>query len=348
MKLKSVQTGYGKRIVANDVTVDIKDGEVITLIGPNGGGKSTIIKSISGNLRLLGGTVEIDGSDLGSISLKELSRTMSVLTTERVMPVLMTCRDVVMSGRLPFTGSFGILGPEDEKETDKALELMNIKELTDVPFSDLSDGQKQRTLIARAICQSPKYLVMDEPTSFMDVRHRLELMQVIKKLAGTGITIVMSLHELELALEVSDRLLLIYDDGHVLVKTPEEVIKEGLLKELFDLDDEMYKKVMAGLDAGTRGQNSIGDDDLPERKHCSYFVNRQCEYYPCHDVPDDKFSCLFCYCPLYDVKDCGGEYVINEKGIKNCRNCGFVHDRNNYPKVIKKLKEKMYGEGGSR
>ena len=348
MKLKSVQTGYGKRIVANDVTVDIKDGEVITLIGPNGGGKSTIIKSISGNLRLLGGTVEIDGSDLGSISVKELSRTMSVLTTERVMPVLMTCRDVVMSGRLPFTGSFGIFGPEDEKETDKALELMNIKELSDVPFSDLSDGQKQRTLIARAICQSPKYLVMDEPTSFMDVRHRLELMEVIKKLAGTGITIVMSLHELELALEVSDRLLLIYDDGHVLVRTPEEVIKEGLLKELFDLDDEMYKKVMAGLDAGSRGQNSIGDDGLSERKHCSYFVNRQCEYYPCHDVPDDKFSCLFCYCPLYDVKDCGGEYVINEKGIKNCRNCGFVHDRDNYPKVIKKLKEKMYGEGGSR
>jgi iron complex transport system ATP-binding protein len=65
-------------------------------------------------------------------------------------------------------------------------------------------------------------------------------------------------------------------------------------------------------------------------------------------VPGEKFSCLFCYCPLYDVKDCGGEYFVNEKGIKNCKNCGFVHDRDNYPKVIKKLKEKMYGEGGSR
>jgi len=348
MKLNGLQAGYGKKIVANGITIDIKNGEVITLIGPNGGGKSTIIKSISGNLRLLGGTVEIDGRDLGSISVKELSRTMSVVTTERVKPVLMTCRDVVMSGRLPFTGSFGVFGDEDEKETDRALELMNIKELEDVPFSDMSDGQKQRTLIARAICQSPEYLVMDEPTSYMDVRHRLELMEVIKKLTGIGITIVMSLHELELALEVSDRLLLVYDDGHVLVKTPEEVVKEGLLKELFDLYDEMYEKVMAGIGTGQEDKDNKSYETIAERKHCSYFVNRQCEYYPCHEVSDDKFSCLFCYCPLYDVKDCGGEYTVNEKGIKNCKNCSFVHDRDNYPKVIKKLKEKMYGEGGSR
>ncbi len=353
MKLNSAQAGYGKKIVVNGVTLGIGKGEIITLIGPNGGGKSTLIKSISGSLKLLGGSVLIDGSDLGKMSVKEISRTMSVVTTERVKPVLMTCRDVVMSGRLPFTGAMGVFGPEDEKETEGALELMNIGHLADVPFSDMSDGQKQRTLIARAIAQSPKYLVMDEPTSYMDIKHRLELMKVIKELSESGITIVMSLHELELALEVSDRLLLVYDDGHVLVRTPGEVLAQGLLKELFDLDEEMYKKVVSGLGVAEPLKGRGKDPEIvsavsDEKKHCTYFVNRQCEYYPCHEVPEEKFSCLFCYCPLYDVKDCGGEYFVNEKGIKNCKNCGFVHDRDNYPKVIKKLKEKMYGEGGSR
>lgn len=349
MKLNSVQAGYGKKIVVDGVTLDVKKGEIITLIGPNGGGKSTLIKSVNGSLKLIGGSVFIDGRSLSELSAKEISKSMSVVTTERVKPVLMTCRDVVMSGRLPFTGAFGVYGPEDEKETDRALKLMNIEHLSEVPFSDMSDGQKQRTLIARAIAQTPEYLVMDEPTSYMDIKHRLGLMKVIKGLADDGITIVMSLHELELALEVSDRLLLVYDDGHILVKTPEEVIEGGLLKELFDLSDDMYKKVVTSLNIRKEEQEEEGNGGAAAaddgRKHCTYFVNRQCEYYPCHDVPDEKFSCLFCYCPLYDVPDCGGEYFINEKGIKNCKDCGFVHDRDNYAKVVRKLKENMYGKG---
>ncbi|RKM59758.1 ATP-binding cassette domain-containing protein [Butyrivibrio sp. CB08] len=330
MKLTDVQAGYNRKIVVGGVSLEIGQGEIITLIGPNGGGKSTLIKTISGALSLIGGTVTIGEQDITSLSAKEISKTMSVVTTERVKPQLMTCRDVVLSGRLPFTGGFGLFGAADQEETDKALELMNIRHLADRPFSDMSDGQKQRTLIARAICQSPKYLVMDEPTSYMDIKHRLELMKVLKKLTESGITIVMSLHELELALEVSDRLLLVYDDGHVKVETPTSVIADGLLKGLFDLDDEMYRKVLSGL----------GHDG---GRHSGYFVNRACEFYPCHDVPDDKFSCMFCYCPLFDVEDCGGEYFMTDKGVKNCRNCTFVHYRDNYTNVIKKLKEKMYG-----
>jgi ABC-type cobalamin/Fe3+-siderophores transport system ATPase subunit/Zn-finger protein len=354
MKLSSVWAGYNRKIVVGDVSVDIADGEIITLIGPNGGGKSTLIKSISGSLKLIGGAVFIGDEDISALSAKEISKSMSVVTTERVKPQLMTCRDVVLSGRLPYTGGFGLYGDEDRKEADKALELMNIGHLSERTFLSMSDGQKQRTLIARAICQSPRYLVMDEPTSYMDIKHRLELMKVIKELAEKGITIVMSLHELELALEVSDRLLLVYDDGHVQVESPEDVIKKGLLKELFDLDEEMYRKVLSGMGEAHRDDIALDkthviDADSPAenaddgRRHSSYFANKQCEYYPCHELSGDKFSCLFCYCPLYDIEDCGGEYVMTDKGVKNCRNCSFVHDRDNYPKVIKKLKEKMDG-----
>ena len=134
MKLNSVQAGYGKKIVVDGVTLGIGKGEIITLIGPNGGGKSTLIKSISGSLKLIGGSVFVDGSDLGKMSVKEISRTMSVVTTERVKPVLMTCRDVVMSGRLTFTGAMGVFGPEDEKE-DAEYDTEQIRRITDAAWS---------------------------------------------------------------------------------------------------------------------------------------------------------------------------------------------------------------------
>lgn len=333
MKLDKVIAGYNKKIVVKDVSFEASPGEIIGIIGPNGGGKSTLLKSINGSLSLIGGSILLDDLDVSAASEKEISRRMSVVTTERVRPILMTCRDVVSAGRIPFTNGFGALKEEDENQIKRAMELMKIKELSDVPYSDVSDGQKQRTLIARAIAQQPRFLVMDEPTSYMDIRHRYELMELLRKLAGEGLTIVASLHELELALSYCDRLLLVYDDGHVLLKTPAEVLSEDLLKELFDLSNEMYGKVLRSV----TGENKEGST--------SFFVNRACKSFPCHNVPENEFNCMFCYCPLYDLKDCGGEYYYNDKGIKNCKDCGFPHFRDNYPKVIKKLKEKMYGSG---
>ena len=336
MKLDKVVAGYHKKIVVRDVNLEVGSGEIIGIIGPNGGGKSTLLRSINGSLSLIGGSVFLEDLDVSKASAKEISKKMSVVTTERVKPILMTCRDVVSAGRIPFTDGFGTLREEDNAQIDRAMELMKIKELSDTAYSDNSDGQKQRTLIARAIAQTPEYLVMDEPTSYMDIRHRYELMETLEKLSAEGITIVASLHELELALMYCDRLLLVYDDGHVLVKTPEEVLSENLLKELFDLRDDMYEKVLRSV----RGERTEGGT--------SFFVNRACKSFPCHDVPEDEFNCMFCYCPLYDHADCGGEYTYSDKGIKNCKNCSFPHFRDNYPKVIKKLKEKMYGSGSDK
>jgi iron complex transport system ATP-binding protein len=333
MKLEGVSAGYHKKIIVRNVELTVEPGEIIGVIGPNGGGKSTLLKTINGSLSLIGGSVHIGDLDISSVTEKEISRKMSVVTTERVKPILMTCSDVVSAGRIPFTDGFGILKDEDHKQIERAMELMKIKDLADIPFSDISDGQKQRTLIARAICQQPRYMVMDEPTSYMDIRHRYELMETLKKLSAEGITIVASLHELELAIEYCTRLLLVYKDGHVLVKKPDEVIEEGLLKELFNLSDDMYEKVLRSF--GT----------VKKQRGSSYFVNTACEYFPCHDVPKDEFNCMFCYCPLYDVPDCGGEYFYTGKGVKNCKDCGFVHYRSNYARVIKKLKEKMYEKG---
>ena len=243
MKIESLSAGYRGKAVVQSVNLEIKKGEIISFIGPNGAGKSTLLKTLYRELSPVAGAVFVDGADVSKMPLKELARKMSIVTTDRIKPEHMTCREVVMAGRLPYTDGFGVLGKEDRQAAEDAIALMKIEGFADKQFNNLSDGQKQRTLIARAIAQSPEYLVMDEPTSYLDIRYRMELMEVLEGLAKKGVTIVMSIHELELAVSVSDRLLLVYDDGKTLCKTPSEVMEEGLIRDLFSLTDEMYEKI---------------------------------------------------------------------------------------------------------
>ena len=346
MKIENLKAGYHKNIIVNDLSLEIKKGEIISLIGPNGGGKSTLLKSISGQIKALGGAVFIGEDDIKHIPLKELAKRMSVVTTERIKPQHMTCRDVVLSGRLPYSDSFGFFDEKDNEAADRAMELMKISRLSDKPYEAMSDGQKQRALIARAISQETEYLIMDEPTSYLDIKYKMELMEVIKKLSGEGTTAIMSLHEPQLALQISDRLLTVDLEGKVQCKEPDEVLKSDLIKELYDLSGEMYEAVKRQLETSLEITNNTGESkaDNDGIRHSSYFLNKQCEYYPCHKLDEESFSCMFCYCPLYDMEDCGGEYTYTEKGAKNCKNCVFPHRKENYGAVIKKLKEKMYGK----
>ena len=243
MKIESLSAGYRGKAVVQSVNLEIKKGEIISFIGPNGAGKSTLLKTLYRELTPVAGAVFIDGADASEMPLKELAKKLSIVTTDRIKPEHMTCREVVMAGRLPYTDGFGVLGKEDRQAAEDAIALMKIEGFADKQFNNLSDGQKQRTLIARAIAQAPEYLVMDEPTSYLDIRYRMELMEVLEGLAKKGVTIVMSIHELELAVSVSDRLLLVYDGGKTLCKTPSEVMEEGLIRDLFSLTDEMYEKI---------------------------------------------------------------------------------------------------------
>ena len=247
MKINELTAGYHKKIVVKGVTLETGKGEIISLIGPNGGGKSTLLRSISGELKALGGTVLIEDHEIKNISLKELAKRMAIVNTDRIKPEHMTAFDVVLSGRLPYSDGFGFFKDSDYAAAKKACELMSITELRDTPFLAISDGQKQRTLIARAICQEPEYLIMDEPTSYLDIKHRLELMEVIKGLSGQGVTVIMSLHELELALEISDRCLMVQEDGNTLCKKPSEIIESGAIQPLYGLTDSMYEKVKKQL-----------------------------------------------------------------------------------------------------
>ena len=243
MIIDNLNAGYHEKTVVKGVNLEIKKGEIVSLIGPNGGGKSTLLKTISGELKPIGGTVTIDGNEIRDIPLKELAKKMSIVGTQRVNPEHMSTFDVVLSGRLPYSDGFGLFKDEDKDAAKRAADLMNLEEFLQKDFTSLSDGQKQRTLIARAICQEPEYLVMDEPTSYLDIRHRFELMNVIKKLSKEGITVIMSIHELELAFSVSDRLILVRSDGKTKAEIPKDVLDGGLLQDLYGLTDEMFEKV---------------------------------------------------------------------------------------------------------
>ena len=236
-----LSVGYNGRALIHDIDIAIEKGEIVTLIGPNGSGKSTILKSITRQLRLIEGRVWIQTEELERISQRALARRMAVVLTERMKPELMTCRDVVSTGRYPYTGRLGLLTPEDEAIVTESMKRVHALELSDRDFNAISDGQRQRVLLARAICQDPEIIILDEPTSYLDIRHKLELLSILRSMAKEkGITVIMSLHEIDLAQKISDKIICVKGDVIARFGPPAEVLSEKVVQELYELTEGSY------------------------------------------------------------------------------------------------------------
>lgn len=243
LSTRKMAVGYEGKPLIKDIDIRIKKGEILTLIGPNGAGKSTILKSIAGQLRLLGGAVYLDEKSLSELKREELAKEMSVVFTQKIKTELMTCEDVVATGRYPYTGRFGILSKEDRKVVREAMELVHVTDLVSEDFHKISDGQKQRVMLARAICQEPEFLILDEPTSYLDIKYKLEFLSLLLKLRKQkGITVVMSLHELELAARVSDQILCVKGEYIDKFGSPEEIFHADYICSLFDISKELLSK----------------------------------------------------------------------------------------------------------
>lgn len=233
--------GYGGVPLIRDIQIGVRRGEILTLIGPNGSGKSTILKSMIRQLRLLGGTVVLDGRSMGELPEREMAQRLSILMTERMRPELMTCWDVVATGRYPYTGRLGLLTPFDRKKVDEALEMVHARELADCSFSRVSDGQRQRLLLARAICQEPEVVILDEPTSFLDIRHKLELLSILKTMVQEKrVAVILSLHELDLAQKISDRVVCVNRRCVERCGTPEEIFTDTYIRALYGIERGTY------------------------------------------------------------------------------------------------------------
>lgn len=240
--------GYNGRPVVRNIEVGIEKGQILSLIGPNGSGKSTILKSIAKQIMAIDGATRIGGRDLDGISGKELSRLAAVVLTERPKPELMTCGEVVAVGRYPYTGMLGLLSDEDRKKIDDSLRLVNALELKDRSFSEISDGQLQRIVLARAICQEPEIIILDEPTSFLDIRYAVEILDILRHMATErGVTIILSMHELNYAKRISDLVMCIKDGFVMQVDRPEKIFQEDIITRLYDLPKDAYAELFGGL-----------------------------------------------------------------------------------------------------
>lgn len=172
-RAEKMTVGYHNKPLIENVEFALKKGEILTLIGPNGAGKSTILKSLTGQLELIAGTVYIGEGELLKMPGSLRSQKMAVVFTKRLHSELMTCEDVVATGRYPYTGRFGLLGDEDRRIIRQVMDMVNVTAIKDQDFTRISDGQRQRVMLARAICQEPEIIVLDEPTSYLDVRYKL-------------------------------------------------------------------------------------------------------------------------------------------------------------------------------
>ena len=236
LKIAGLSAGYRKKAVISDVDLELEKGEIVCLVGPNGSGKSTLLRTVSGQQKSISGSISLNGRNINDYKEIELARIISILMTDRVEPELMTGYDVVVSRRYPYTGRLGILGDEDRRVVDKVMELVNITSLKDKYFSEMSDGQRQRFMLARALCQEPDILIMDEPMTFLDIKYKKELVDIIRKLKNEeGIAMIISLHELETVKSLADRVVCIKDGGVAAAGRPEEILTEEYINELFDI-----------------------------------------------------------------------------------------------------------------
>ncbi len=240
LELQNVSAGYPDRTVLRDVTFRINRGELLCVIGPNGGGKSTLLATIAGRIPALSGSILLEGKQAPS-SVRERARLLSVLYTDRFRGENMTAREVVASGRYPWTGYFGRLECADREILQDVMRELQLTELAEQPFSLQSDGTKQRILIARALCQSPQILLLDEPLVYLDLARQLELVRCLRnRCRKDGLTVLMSVHDPQIARQISDRVITVSRQGEVRLGRPEEIFTEEIIRDLYQLPPDSY------------------------------------------------------------------------------------------------------------
>ena len=232
IELNNLTAGYGGKTVLRDVSLDFPPGQVTVPLGPNGRGKSTPMKAALGLLPRQGGEILYDGVDLKCLTTRQVARKAAYLAQSREIPSI-TARRMVLHGRFPYLGYPRRYRADDYAAAEKALEWAGAADLADRPVQELSGGQRQKVYLAMALAQDTETVFMDEPTTYLDVRHQLEVMAVSRRLADMGRAVVLVLHDLSLALREADRVAVLAGGALCQVGTPEEVFTGGELDRVF-------------------------------------------------------------------------------------------------------------------
>ena len=241
LTMRDLTVGYDRIPLIKNINLGVRSGEILTLIGPNGSGKSTILKTITKQLKTIGGSVFLGKESMRELTDSEISRHLSMVMTERIHTELLSGRDVVATGRYPYTGRLGILSQQDWKKVDEAIALVHAGEVQQQDFRRISDGQRQRLMLARAICQDTQVLILDEPTSYLDMGFKLDILTTIRMLARKkNLAVIMSLHELDLAQKISDTIACVKGDRIDRVGTPEEIFSGNYVQQLYGVKSRQF------------------------------------------------------------------------------------------------------------
>jgi iron complex transport system ATP-binding protein len=251
IQLKNLSIGYlnkqGAKVIATDINATIYSGELTCLLGANGVGKSTLLRTLSGFQPKLSGEISVFGKSVESFSGKELSQTIGIVLTEKIDVRDMTVRDLISLGRNPYTGFWGKLSDKDEIVINEAIAYLKIEELSGRSIHTLSDGERQKVMIAKALAQKTPIVYLDEPTAFLDFPSKVEIMRFLHFLAvQSGKTIFLSTHDLELALQIADKLWLMDKQKGLTVGTPDELRQNGGLENFFRCEGAYFDRE-AGL-----------------------------------------------------------------------------------------------------
>lgn len=234
IELSHVFAGYGDTPILQDITLTVPAGAVTAIIGPNGCGKTTLLRCLSGQLPCTEGSITVFGKPLPQYGRKELAKTLAILPQTRDVPAL-TVEAMVQHGRYPHLGFHRQLTSADQAAVRRAMAQADVADLAKKPLRELSGGQRQRAYIAMALAQDTPIILLDEPTTHLDLNRQFELLALIRQLQKAGKTVVMVLHDLDHALRFSDRVILLNAGRLVQAGTPEDLLQSGKIADIFDI-----------------------------------------------------------------------------------------------------------------
>jgi len=248
LKINGLTTGYniGKKtgmVLQENMTAVVKTGQLICVLGPNGAGKSTLLKTLSGFLKPLSGKILYDDKPIDKLDLKTLARLVSVVLTDRFSDLYLTAFDVVRMGRFPYVSFLGKMRPSDVDFIHEIMEKLGVFSLKRKPFYNLSDGERQKVLIARALVQDTPYLMLDEPVAFIDSPGKIEIMELLTSLAhDQGKAVIMTTHDMDTGLRYADSLWLIHRKKPLLTGIPEDMVLQGRVGEYFQRSGLLFDR----------------------------------------------------------------------------------------------------------